>query len=205
VDLPPPNPPDLGLPYEVQHYILVTIQRVLEEGCFVLAARWIPDVLHRNNWTCAEAVELSTWKQILPTAVPENAIKPVPKLTLEDALGRAVRIRNSAVHRHLCDNSEIRRMALQAQDLMLMFADSSRVTKFQLLQEALYEWDNTHRHDPDKSRADLEQALREITERPLDNMDWTPNAISLQDVTSRTALDGLYLDTQEHLDEMDID
>jgi len=124
---------------------------------------------------------------------------------LEDALGRAVRIRNSAVHRHLCDNSEIRRMALQAQDLMLMFADSSRVTKFQLLQEALYEWDNTHRHDPDKSRADLEQALREITERPLDNMDWTPNAISLQDVTSRTALDGLYLDTQEHLDEMDID
>jgi len=178
-----PKSSDLGLPYQVQHYILVMIQRMLEESCFEFATRWIPEVLHAKGWDCAEAVELSVWKAFLPTVLPPNAIRPMSNYTLESALADAVRIRNSAVHRHLCDNDEIRRMALQAQDLMSMFSDGTRQDKFHRLWLELKEWDTASTMDAQGARSRLEAALQQISERPVDDMDWTPNAMSLQQIT----------------------
>ncbi|KAG4443678.1 hypothetical protein IFR05_000864 [Cadophora sp. M221] len=180
---PTPKTVDLGLPYQVQHYILVMIQRILEESCFEFAGRWIPDILHAKGWDCAEAVELSTWKAFLPTILPPNAIRPLSNYTLEGALGDAVRIRNSAVHRHLCDNDEIRRMALQSQDLMSMFSDGTRQDKFHHLWLELKGWDAASIVDGQGARTGLEAALQVISERPVDDMDWTPNVMSLQEVT----------------------
>ncbi|KAK0123500.1 hypothetical protein ONS96_010484 [Cadophora gregata f. sp. sojae] len=198
---PPPKPSDLGLPYQVQHYILVMIQRMLEESCFEFATRWIPEALHVKGWDCAEAVELSVWKAFLPTILPSNSIRPMSNYTLEAALGDAVRIRNSAVHRHLCDNDEIRKMSLQAQDLMAMFSDSSRQDKFHRLWLELKEWDTTSISDAHGARVRLEIALREISERPVDGMDWTPNAMSLEQVTS----DLVGQDRSGYTDEMELD
>ncbi|KAK2624917.1 hypothetical protein QTJ16_005286 [Diplocarpon rosae] len=179
---PSPKSSDFGLPYQVQHHILVMIERMLEESCFEFALRWIPDILHAKSWDCAEAVELSTWKSFLPTFLPSEAIRPRSNHTLEAALGDAVRIRNSAVHRHLCDNDEIRKMALQAQDLMFMFEDGTRQDKFHRLWLELKEWDVASAVDAQAARAKLESAIQEISERPVDDMDWTPNATSLQEM-----------------------
>jgi hypothetical protein len=161
------------------------IQRILEEGCYEFALRWIPDSLRLKGWDCPEAVELSVWRSFLLVSLPQVAIKPLSNYTLESALGDAVRIRNAAVHRHLSDNNDIRRMALQAQDLMGMFSDVTRQTKFHQLWVELNTWDFESRRDRQEAKRRLEGALREISEQPLDEMDWAPNSISLQQLTTK--------------------
>lgn len=194
---------DLGLPYQVQHYILGLIQRILEEGCYDFASRWLPQRLSEKGWDCSEAVELSTWKTFLPTALPPTAIKPLSNYTLEAALADAVRIRNAAVHRHLCDNHEIRKMTLQAQDLMSMFSDTTRHNKFHHLWTELNIWDSKCLEDASGARAKLEGALREISERPMDDMDWTPNAVSLEEL--QAGLENVQDTSGDYADEMELD
>jgi len=174
--------PDLGLPFQVQHYVLTLIQRLLEEGCYDFAARWLPQKLNDSRWDCAEAVELSTWRDFLPSNLPPNSLKPLSNYTLESGLIDAVRVRNSAVHKHLRDNVELQKMALKAQDLMSMFADVSRQVKFHQLWMALGAWNSALMEDPQVARNKLEIALREISEQALDDMDWTPNSVSLQEI-----------------------
>jgi len=157
------------------------IQRILEEACYDLASRWIPQTLREKGWDCSEAVELSTWKNLLPTALPPNAIIPLPNYSLERALVDAVRIRNAAVHRHLCDNTEIRRMVLQAQDLMSMFLDTTRQNKFHRLWVELNDWDQSY--DPQAARDKLQLAT-----------------VSLQEITAEAIYDQEY-----HGEEMDLD
>lgn len=179
-----PLPEDL--PYQVQHYILAMIQRILEEGCFDFAQRWIPDSLPAS-WDCPEAVELSKWRDFLPAILPPNAIRPM-KYTLIQALGHAVNVRNKAVHRHLCDNNEIRRMALQAEDMMYMFSDVTRGDKMHHLWQELSGWDVRNRQEPQLARQNLEAALKVISERPVNDMDWTPNTVSLREIEDSTLL-----------------
>jgi hypothetical protein len=163
------------------------IQRILEESCYDFAYRLIPEMLNERGWSCAEAVELSTWRDFLPSAIqkiPNAALVPVSGYSVMQGLKDAVRIRNAAVHRHLCDNFEIRQMARQAENLMTIFRDSSRQNKFYRLGVELSNWDRDSKVDMPAARMQLEQALLEINERPMDDMDWTPNAVSLQEITT---------------------
>ncbi|ESZ96067.1 hypothetical protein SBOR_3544 [Sclerotinia borealis F-4128] len=181
VSVPAYSSPDLGLPYEVQHYILGMMQRIMEEGCYAFASRWIPDVLQRNNWTCSEAVELSTWRRILPENVPLTALAPHSR-PLHLCLADAVRIRNSATHRHICSSRELQHMIQQAEDLMGIFSDRTRQYKFNKLWAELFDWEKLSVMDIQAARYKMEMALQEIGERQMDDMDWTPNAISLQEI-----------------------
>ncbi|PQE08499.1 ubiquinol-cytochrome-c reductase cytochrome c1 protein [Rutstroemia sp. NJR-2017a BBW] len=196
--------PDLGLPYEVQHYILGMMQRLMEEACYAFASRWIPKVLQRNNWTCSEAVELSVWKTILPENVPAEALLPMTK-TLQQCLSDAVRIRNAATHRHLCTNFELQRMTLQAEDLMVMLSDRTRQAKFNRLWAELNEWERNSASNMQAARHKMEMALQEIGERPMDDMDWTPNAISLQELSPVEQEVKEIKDFEDHHDAMELD
>jgi hypothetical protein len=71
-------------------------------------------------------------------------------------------------------------MIVKAQDIMSMFLDSTRRNKFQRLWIELNDWDQSG--DYQIAREKLLLALREISERPVDDMDWTPNVVSLQEV-----------------------
>jgi hypothetical protein len=75
-------------------------------------------------------------------------------------------------------------MSRQAQNLMTMFRDVTRQNKFHRLWEELSNWDRSSKGDPQFARGRLERALQEISERPMDDMDWTSNAVSLQEITS---------------------
>jgi hypothetical protein len=178
------------------------MQRILEEACYDLASRWIPQKLKDNRWDCPEAVELSTWRDLLPTALPPSATVPHPSYSLERALADSVQIRNAAVHRHLCDNTEIRRMVMKAQDVMFMFSDVTRRQKFHRLWVELNDWDQSR--DPQVAKEKLLSALQEISERPVDDMDWSPNLVSLQEITGVTE-EHRYGDDQDHGEEMDLD
>lgn len=194
---------DLGLPYEVQHYILGMMQRILEEGCYTFASRWIPDLLHKNNWTCSEAVELSTWRTFLPENIPAEALASHSK-PLHRCLADAVRIRNSATHRHICSSRELQRMTQQAEDLMSLFSDQTRQLKFQRLWIEINGWENLSVIDMQAARHKMELALQEIGERPMDDMDWTANTISLQQIPpGKVELEDT--DDYDVYDEMEID
>lgn len=88
-------------------------------------------------------------------------------------------------------------MALQSRDMMIMFSDVTRQDKFQMLWVELGNWEMNGRSDPDAARARLEEALNNISERPMDDMDWTPNAVSLQEISDEKE--------EEILDAMELD
>ncbi|RDL35918.1 uncharacterized protein BP5553_06530 [Venustampulla echinocandica] len=174
--------PDLGLPYKVQHFILNMIQRIIEEGCYDFASRWIQNILCEKNYTCSQEVELPEWRRLLPKYIPGKAINPTSTSNLEGVLANTGRIRNAAVHRHLCDNADLRKMAGHAQDLMFMFSDVTRQENFHQLRIELDEWDKLNSDDPQAARNRLESALQVINELPMNDMDWTPNAESLMEI-----------------------
>ena len=185
------------------------MQRILEEACWEIASRWVPTILLSRNWTCSEAVELSAWKKFLPDAIPYRALASgkTSSYSLEMGLTDAVRVRNAAVHRHLCDNSEIRLMAMKAQQLMEIFSDGSRREKFVRLKEELSQWDMSSKEHRDDARRRLENALKEIGEQDMDDMDWSPNAVSLHELKENEHLDGEAIGTRvmDEIDEMDLD
>lgn len=191
---------DISLPYQVQHYILNLMERILEEACYDFALSWIPKKLDEMGWDCVEAVELAKWKTTLPLEIPPHAYGPHSRFDLETGLSNAVKVRNAAVHRHLCSNQTIRDMALQCQSLMSLFSDNSRYDKFKMLRSEIGKWEinSISLSDP---RAKLEQALQNISEGPIDDMDWTPNPVSIEETFNEESL----TDIEEFIDRMEID
>jgi len=98
-------------------------------------------------------------------------------------------------------------MALQAQDLMSMFSDTTRQNKFHYLFVELNIWESHNKDNPISSRAKLEGALREINEQPMDEMDWTPNAVSLQELQpgSENVQENSQETVEYYVDEMELD
>jgi len=70
------------LPLQVQHKLLVEIQRMLEIVCFGFGVQKMQCVLKQKDWDCAEAVELKVWTGVLR---PREAL--FTKAEIED-LGR---------------------------------------------------------------------------------------------------------------------
>ena len=97
-------------------------------------------------------------------------------------------------------------MALQAQNLMGMFSDVTRQNKLYYLQIELNEWDTLSAVDLQAARSKLQVALQEISERPLDDMDWTPNVVSMQEIGHETVVDEIVpVDDYDFGDEMELD
>ncbi|KAF2669430.1 hypothetical protein BT63DRAFT_455414 [Microthyrium microscopicum] len=177
-----PQRQDLGLPYEVQHFILEMMRRILEEASFDFASRTIPQVLAEKAWDCSERVELAMWRDTLPEAVPASALVVISGYSFTQALIDAVRLRNVGTHRQLCDNGQLRKMADWSAGLMVMYGDETRRAKFEWLFDELIAWDEGK--NAEERRRKLEEALRYISERPLESMDWSPNSESLEEVST---------------------
>src|SRR4051794_3736631 len=76
-----------------------------------------------------------------------------------------------------CVNDEIQGVALQAQDLMWMFTDGSREEKFHRMWLELKAWDTTIMVGTQVARSRLKLSFQEISEQPVDDVDWTTNAV----------------------------
>ncbi|RKF60817.1 putative ran bp2 nzf zinc finger-like protein [Erysiphe neolycopersici] len=189
-----------NLPYQVQHYILKLMERMLEEACYEFALRWIPRKLSEIECDCAEALELARWKSILPSEVPQHAFNSEARHSIFSSLADAVYIRNAAAHRHRCDNHVICNMARQGAKLMTILSDNTRQEKFIHLRAAIIEWENNFK-DLSTARANLECALQKIAEQPINDMDWTPDSVSMDETSYETSL----LDPTDHIDMMDLD
>jgi hypothetical protein len=117
---PPPCPSDL--PYEAQHLIITTTQKILEECCFDFATASMPQILQEKAWDCPAAGELNNWTKIFRN----RGDLPIPEqLRYENLLGTIDRIRHTAVHR----------LNVTARQISYMLETAARFT--QLLQDDL--------------------------------------------------------------------
>ncbi|KAG9243810.1 hypothetical protein BJ878DRAFT_422764 [Calycina marina] len=194
-----PAPIQLGLPYEVQHFILEMIRVILEEGCWAFGTRILPEMLYRLGYTCSEMVELSKWKELLPSHVSGNTITKIPNYTLLAGLSDAVKVRHAGTHRHLCDNADLQKKVYQSESLMYMFGDVSRQEKLRWLREEIHNW-QVGQEGADRKRSKLEAALRLISEKPIHDMDWTPNSISLEELSEEGVTDHNYAEADDFMD-----
>jgi hypothetical protein len=117
------------LPYKIQHLILTTTQRELEECCFEFAAKWLPSLLEEYKWDCAEAAELTKWTRALAKRcgkLPSSAIDNDSNAPLEEVFFSTNVLRHTAVHRLTTTAQGIHKMIQSASRLARTLGDHSR-------------------------------------------------------------------------------
>lgn len=143
---------------------------------------------------------MSTWRALLPVELPQEALSVQGNEKLQIGLKDAVYIRNAATHRHICDNYELRKAASQAQGLMVVLSDFTRAEKLVSLKAQLSAWEASMATNYDAAKQTLLDALREIGERPVDDMDWTPNSVSMEEHPDEQLAAAAPLQWADHMD-----
>lgn len=118
-----------SIPYNVQHLILTTTQRLLEECCFDFAVKWAPTMVESKGWDCAEAVELTQWTRTLAKLcekLPADAVFNDSGIPLATVFSSTDSLRHSAVHRLLTSAQGIQKMVQSAIRLATMLGDNTR-------------------------------------------------------------------------------
>lgn len=132
--------PEISIPYNVQHLILTTTQRLLEECCFDFAVKWAPTLVQDEGWECPEAVELTLWANTLPKLcdkLPAAAIFNESGIPLDKIFSSVCSLRHSAVHRLPTSAQGIREMIQSAVRLAVILRDNTRAASLELVDTAL--------------------------------------------------------------------
>ena len=148
------------LTYQVQHELLNTVQRLLEQCCYEWARRWIPDLLEERKWTCFEAVELGQWAKVLPCRLEQThdeATSLESADSLKSALVATHQLRHAAVHRLPTSAKGIGKMLGHA----LFLANALRDTNTTFKLDALLCEFNLKVRDMELHKNELENGLDE--------------------------------------------
>lgn len=137
------------VPYQTQHLLLTKAQQLLEECCFDFAKRWLPGVVETNGWTCAAAVELTSWTSLLGSKhyaeLPPGsfdlpmfttALLGKEKYPLKDLFFQLHPLRNLAVHRGSTPAPHIRELLKPAVRLARVLRDHKRAAQLEELKSA---------------------------------------------------------------------
>ncbi|KAL8689884.1 MAG: hypothetical protein Q9218_004549, partial [Villophora microphyllina] len=120
--------------FEVQHKLLNTVQSVLERCCYDWAKRWFPGVLQERKLTCAEAVELTKWVNLIPYAqLPKEATTNNGRTELTQTLKATHELRHAAVHRLTTSAKGTKKMLQNALCLTKALNDSTTGFKIEQL------------------------------------------------------------------------
>ncbi|KFZ12595.1 hypothetical protein V502_07028 [Pseudogymnoascus sp. VKM F-4520 (FW-2644)] len=149
------NIPSKYLPYEAQHVLLNTVQRLLEESCFDFAKKWFPGDHRVLEWTSPAQVEIPKWRDLLGAArIPHDALDGNVQTPLRVLLQEATYIRNNAVHRSQVFVEDILKMLTSSIQLTRMLRDQTRRTKIEDIRGRLIHEVNVR--DDNRSRATVE-------------------------------------------------
>jgi len=124
------------LPYSIQHLILTTVQRQLEDCCYDFTAKWLPSLLKDNKWDCAEAVELTKWTRTLAKhcgKLPAGAFASNQEAPLNETFSSTNVLRHTAVHRIPTTAQGIHKMIQFALRLANTLNDHSRAADLENL------------------------------------------------------------------------
>ena len=166
IDLPSLFPSYLS--YQVQHSLLNTVQGLLEDCCYEWAAKWIPNVLEERNWTCAEAVELGRWSQVIPQRFGKLSIDAT-RLDSREALAQVLQathsLRHAAVHRLPTSGKGIEKMLNNALALVKALNDTGRIFKMEDVLKQLQARMRDMELHKNQLENELDEELRSIQEQ----------------------------------------
>ena len=131
-----------------KYQLLERIQTLLEESCFDLAVRKIPDVLTMNGWDCVEKVELQRWIPIFENTEVVNGSDDLATdfftrydtVTLTDILinllhNARMNIRNAAAHRLPVSDEHLVNRVHTAIRMALLQSDWPRAFEIEIVSE----------------------------------------------------------------------
>lgn len=116
------------LPFRVQHSILTSIQRFLEECCYEFTQKYAPNLLIDEKWDCAEAIELNKWTVTILRRhgkLPTRAFRK-PDHDVHQILLDVANIRHAAVHRMRMSAEGLVQMVDTAIRFVRAFSDTVR-------------------------------------------------------------------------------
>ncbi|KAJ5169018.1 uncharacterized protein N7482_004612 [Penicillium canariense] len=160
--------------YRGQHFLLTTIQGLLEESCFKFAQQQFPHVLATNGWDCPEAGELTEWTKILaqhPAAMVKDLKRP-----LHEVLGLLRELRHSAVHRLRKTAAGVERLAENAQLFLEALDDPVRSEKVACIRRELRSSTEELKRNKNLLEGRLLAQLREIQTRRIELEAWEKSA-----------------------------
>jgi hypothetical protein len=129
-----------SISYNVQHLILITTQRLLEECCFDFAVKWAPTMVESKGWDCAEAAELTMWTKTLvklSDELPPDAVFNDSGMPLSTVFSSIDSLRHSAVHRLPTSAQGIQKMVQSAIRLAMTLGDNTRAAILELVEAGL--------------------------------------------------------------------
>ena len=139
-------------PNTTKYRLLERIQTLLEESCFNLALKKIPDVLTVNEWDCAERVELKRWTGIfentevvadcdeLATALFSRYDSEIWTSIIISLLHYARKyIRNAAAHREPVSNEDLVNRVHAAIRAAILMSDWPRAFEIEIAYEMWFE------------------------------------------------------------------
>ena len=161
----PITPQPLRFPYETQHHILSAIQKILEESCFNFSRKWLPSVLERHGWVCAEAGELTDWLNILKRhaqELPMGCISPEGQALLKKIAPSVAQLRHTVVHRIYLTLEEFLAQIRSARLLMEILQDVRSVSTLKTLYERVDTQVKKMEHDIVVARQEVDDELVQI-------------------------------------------
>lgn len=154
------------LPYEAQHILLNTVQRLLEESCFDFSKKWFATDPRVCEWTTPAQVEISKWRDLLGGArIPWEALDAHVQTPLRVLLQEATYIRNNAVHRNQVLVGDILKMLTSSIQLTKMLRDHTRCTKIENIRGRLIDELNIRDDNRDRAIELYREALEGIDRR----------------------------------------
>lgn len=143
------------LPYEAQHILLNTVQRLLEESCFDFAKTWFASDPRVLEWTTPAQVEISKWRDLLGAArIPADALDGHVQTPLRVLLQEATQLRNNAVHRSQLHVQDLLKLLISSIQLTRMLRDQTRRTKIEDIRSRLI--DELNVRDGNRARATVQ-------------------------------------------------
>ncbi|CZS96826.1 uncharacterized protein RAG0_06008 [Rhynchosporium agropyri] len=139
---------DISLHFPLQHALLNTTQKLLEEVLFNWTKRWVPSVLEAMRWEYPESAEFNQWTKAWGgeccrmhyALIDSNA--GIQHNMLSDLVYSLHKLRNSAVHRHELRLAIVMGWMKSALQLTRSLGDRSQQRKMAEMEAALRSRDN---------------------------------------------------------------
>ncbi|PBP16410.1 hypothetical protein BUE80_DR012864 [Diplocarpon rosae] len=131
------------MPFEIEHSLFTTVQRLAEQALFFWTRKWISVVLARQNWAVPEQGELNWWIRALEpfshdvSRALQDSNARISWLDLKVSIEALHPLRHSAVHRISRPLQAILHWVSTAVRLCSYLNDALRIPKLKAIEVAL--------------------------------------------------------------------
>jgi len=137
VSLAVPSLYPVYIPLQTQHRLLVKVQAILEDACYVFGHRMMGGILSKEGWDCPESVELNIWARVFRSNEDKfdaeklaDLGKPFPEL-----LDSIAQLRHTAVHRIRVSAIKVQQFIAEAESFAFILDNNTCVRMLSCLRQ----------------------------------------------------------------------